>query len=387
MKLWSSLVAVLLLLVIVVVAGCGSKSQTQPVVNLTNDTGDSLGASITVDKDDNVHLSYYDSTSGKNEIYYMTKSRGGSWSAPVNVSKNNGESFSPNLVVGPDGTLNLAWHDDEYSRNYQVLFSSKSPGADWTKAVNVSAMEQDCFSPSMVRDSDGNLHVVWSSITTGNWEIFYSFTVDGGVNWSVPINVSNNEGASMNPTLTIDSEGTLQLAWEDDTSGDYDIRYSSKTKEGSWTESENVSLDPGKDANARLVVDSQGNLYMAWNNETPVGSGKWEIYFATRPKGGSWTKPENISHNMGVSGHPTLAFDPNGTLHLTWHDNSYGNYDIYHTTRAADGTWAKPVNVSRTKGDSADVSMAIDSKGTVYLAWSDNTPANWDIYYTSLPAK
>lgn len=386
MKLGSSLTLLLLLLATLMAGGCASKSGTK-VVNLTNDTGDSLKPTLAIDKDDNLHLAYYDGTPGNNEIMYRIKPRNGGWSAETNISKNNGESFSPTLLATPDGTLYLAWHDDEFSRSYQILFSSKARGGDWTYPVNVSATEQDSFSPSMVRDGDGTLHIVWADITPGNWEIFYSNSVDGGVNWSAPINVSNNEGHSTNPTLAVDAEGTLYLAWEDNTTGDYDIRYAYRPKDGSWSESENVSLDPGRDTNPKLLSHAQGDLYLAWNNETPVNSGKWEIYFAAKPKGGSWSKPENVSRNMGVSGFPNLALDPKGTLHLAWHDSSPGNYEIYHATRAQDGTWAKPVNVSHTKGESGDVTMAIDGKGVVHLAWADSTPGNWDIYYVALPAK
>lgn len=386
MRWWGGLALVLLLLTTIVAAGCASKGATA-AVNLTNNTGDSLKPSLAIDKDDTVHLAYYDGTPGNNELFYRMKPRNGAWSAVVNVSKNNGESFAPKLLVSPQGNLYLAWHDDEFSRSYQVLFSSKAPGADWTYPVNVSATEQDSFLPSMVRDSEGTLHIVWTDITPGNWEIFYSSSVDGGVNWSAPINISNNEGRSSNPSLSIDAEDTLYVAWEDDITGDLDIRLSYKPKGGSWSEPENVSLDPGNSQNPNLLSDAQGNLYLAWNDETPAKSGKWEIYFATKPKGGSWSKPENISRNMGVSGLPIVALDSKDVLHLAWHDSSSGNYEIYHTTRAGDGTWAKPATISRTVGYSNDVAMVIDSKDTVHLAWTDNTPGNWDIYYIALPAK
>ncbi|MBI4295413.1 MAG: hypothetical protein HY669_04520 [Chloroflexi bacterium] len=383
MRLRNSLVLLLLLLSFAVAGGCASRVVVPQPVNLTNNTGDSLGPSMAIDGEDNVHLVYYDDTLINNDIMYRVNTGNGAWSPETNASHNEGESFGPKLLASPEGNLYLVWQDDEFSFSYQVLLSSKAPEADWEDPVIVSLTEFDSLLSTIARDSDGAFHVVWTDITPGNWEILYSSSLDGK-NWSTPENISNNEGLSSNPSLTIDTEDTLHLAWEDDTGGNSDILYTYKRKGDDWSDSENVSRNTGSSTNPRILSDAQGNLHLAWNDDTP---GNWDIYYASRPRGGLWSKAENVSRTKGASGFPALALDSKGTLHLAWHDDTPGNFEVYHTTRPQGKTWAKPVNVSNSKGDSADVTMAIDRKDTVHLAWTDNTPGNWDIFYTALTAK
>ncbi|MBE9511049.1 MAG: hypothetical protein IMY71_09240, partial [Bacteroidetes bacterium] len=45
----------------------------------------------------------------------------------------------------------------------------------------------------------------------------------------------------------------------------------------------------------------------------------------------AWTTPLNISNTDGLSTYPAMCQDKWGWLHVVWMDNTPGNYDIYYT--------------------------------------------------------
>ena len=57
------------------------------------------------------------------------------------------------------------------------------------------SFQKDCCQPlllSPMASSGNNLYIVWPDNKTGNWELFFTRSVDGGHTFEIPINISNN---------------------------------------------------------------------------------------------------------------------------------------------------------------------------------------------------
>ncbi|MFC1926656.1 hypothetical protein ACFLWV_02770 [Chloroflexota bacterium] len=196
--------------------------------------------------------------------------------------------------------------------------------------------------------------------------------------WSSPQILSQNDGESREPALTIDSNNTLHLAWSSDAPGNWDVFYQAKTAVGEWSTPVNLSDNAGESRAPAIAVDSRGTVHLAWHD---YGSGNYEIMYTSLPEGGSWTTPHNISSNSGSSGVASLAIDSNDKIHLVWNDSSSGTWEILYATKPVDGAWTKAINVSSTEGDSAVPVIAIDVEGNVHLAWQEDSSGNWEIFY------
>jgi hypothetical protein len=96
-----------------------------------------------------------------------------------------------------------------------------------------------------------------------------------------------------------------------------------------------------------------------------------------------WSTPVNVSDNSGFSYSPAIAVDSGNNLHAIWQDNTPGNWDIFYSKSTNGGaTWSVTVNVSNNAGDSWYPAIATDSGNNLHVVWGDNTPGNWEIIYS-----
>lgn len=81
---------------------------------------------------------------------------------------------------------------------------------------------------------------------------------------------------------------------------------------------------------------------------------------------------------------PSLVSAQDGTLHLVFSHTFMGNDEIYYVTRPPGGEWTLPINVSHTTGKSYSPSLVITPDQKLSVAWMDNTPERWVVYYGAL---
>jgi len=73
----------------------------------------------------------------------------------------------------------------------QIYFSrSINDGLNWSQPVNISNPLEYSGSPAFALDSSGNINVVWNDRTPGNLDIYFSGSTDGGETWSQAVNIS-----------------------------------------------------------------------------------------------------------------------------------------------------------------------------------------------------
>jgi hypothetical protein len=113
---------------------------------------------------------------------------------------------------------------------------------------------------------------------------------------------------------------------------------------------------------------------------------------ATQPPGNGWqsvgpgsASGGGISNNNGDSQNVALAAGPGNTLYVAWSDSSTGDAEIY--LRRWDGAaWselggsASGGGISNNSGDSSWPSVAVGPDGNPWVAWQDETPGAAEIY-------
>ncbi len=105
-------------------------------------------------------------------------------------------------------------------------------------------------------------------------------------------------------------------------------------------------------------------------NISPIGSGEISGDFLV----------SNISQTPnGDSYGQEIQLDSQNNLHVVWYDDTPGNFDIYYSKW--DGTEWESVNLSNNGGRSDSPEIEIDSKDNIHVIWEDKSPGNWDILY------
>ena len=214
----------------------------------------------------------------------------------------------------------------------------------------------------------------------------------------------SNFGASVNqvaPVMARNAAGDIYVAWEDGRNGETgnrDIFFSRSTDGGTtWSADARINRDPyGFSVNQHspaMVYDSVlDTIYVAWHDDR---GGDYDIWFARSTDGGNtWTEPASnpISDDASASvqTNPSLAVDESGTLYVVWQDRRHGNDDIYFAASADSGdTWSENILVTDHPATTlqSQRSPAITvAGGRIYVAWEDARNAGagdaGDVYFT-----
>ncbi|MHA1379644.1 MAG: hypothetical protein ACTSRG_14830 [Candidatus Helarchaeota archaeon] len=302
-----------------------------------------------------------------------------------------------------------------FNRSINYLSPKKSnlfniSSSSWSNATVISDDSTlwnngTSYYPNIAVDSEGNIHVVWYDYTPGKWgtdaEIMYANRTASG--WSNATVISDdstlwNNGDSFYPSIAVDSEDNIHVAWQDSTPGewgtDYEIMYANRTASG-WSNATVISDDStlwntGNSYDPSLAVDSAGNIHVAWRDTT---DGEWEndieIMYAERTASG-WSNATVISDdstlwNTGTSFSPSLAVDNANNVHVVWEDYTPGEWgtdaEIMYANRTASG-WSNATVISDdstlwNNGSSNNPSITFDSKDNIHVAWEDYTPGAW----------
>ncbi len=88
-------------------------------------------------------------------------------------------------------------------------------------SVSGITIQDRCCKPlllSPMASSGDNLYVVWPDNKTGNWELFFTKSENGGYTFDAPLNISNNTSFSANATI-ISHDNHVSITWWDNKTG------------------------------------------------------------------------------------------------------------------------------------------------------------------------
>jgi len=370
----------------------------------TESTDHSYVSSLMMDGDGTLHVAWHDHTdySGSgtdSDIFYKYKPSGGSWSTTEVVStESTGSSEQPSLMVDGDGTVHVAWMDEtNYAGSgfdYDIFYKYKPSGGSWSTTEVVSTQSTGIsWYPSLMVDVDGTVHVAWEDWTNyggsgSDPDIFYKYKLSGG-SWSTTEVVSTESTSfSEQSSLMVDGDGTVHVAWDDGTDyggsgSDYDIFYKYKLSGGSWSTTEVVSTESTyHSGRPSLMVDGDGTVHVAWEDLTEYGgSGSdRDVFYNHKPSGGSWSTTEVVStESTSSSWSPSLTADDDCVVNVAWDDGTnYGgsgsDSDIFYKCKPSGGSWSTTEVVSTESTDTSWwPSLMVDDDGTVHVTWQDWT--------------
>ncbi len=340
-------------------------------------------------------------------LAFSSHAQAQSWETTV-VAEHSGKQ--PNLGTDPLGNLHLAWYASDSGDEQMHYATSQSGGWDYDRTFMDS--NSDYWSPVVEGDSRGCFHI---SVRADAEDAHYwtnnpdKWTEgDTRVPDDTPEDISchghhvNIEVASDDtPQLFRECDGRIfhqantQQIFEDSSSSDPD-------HDGSvihqWTTAMEddvlhaaVRLTPSGIAEATIFYTSkQPGSYAdyPWSPVEEVHVGGWpsiitedgvphlvfsygdSMHYTTR-NGGAWSTPEDIGGSDDPA-HTGIAVDDNGFVHAVWVQSSGG---IYYTNNI-EGSWLEP-SLAGTAGSRdwlethMDDKLALDTEAnTVYIAYS-----------------
>lgn len=352
------------------------------LTRLTWNSGDSRMPSIAVNSSSNIHISWWDYSPGNAEIFYRRSTDGGtSWSALTRMTWNTGTSREPAIASDSGSGVHLVWWDDSPG-NWEIYYKrSTNNGAAWSGLTRLTWNTDASYYASIAADSSGGVYVVWTDNVSGDPNICFKRSTDGGVSWSGVTRLSWNTGLSYNPRVAADSGGRIHVAWYDNVIGNSEIYYKRSTDGGvSWSGLTRLTWNTGWSSNPSIAAGNSGRVHIVWWDESP---GNYEIFYkGSSDSGSSWSGITRLTWNAGMSDFPSISADSGGGIHVVWDDSPLDKYDVFYKNSSDSGsTWSALTRLSWNSGDSVLPRIAVDSGGGVHVVWEDDTPNNSEIFY------
>jgi hypothetical protein len=183
-------------------------------------------------------------------------------------------------------------------------------------------------------------------------------------------NLSNNTGFSSNPEIAAFGTNVYSV-WRDNSSGNDDIYFSASADNGtSFNGIENLSNNSGQSDKPQIAAVGT-NVYVVWRDNS---SGNNDIYFKrSSDNGNSFNTTDNLSNNTGSSTDPQITATGNN-VYIAWTDDTSGNGDMYFKASTDNGvSFGYRKNLS-TKLDGAAHFPHVKATGNnVYVVWQDET--------------
>ena len=271
-----------------------------PIVNVDDQPGFADKESMVSDGNGTLYIAYddVDLPSEQASIRFTRSTDGGAtWSPSSQVGDGPGGFVSPVIATRPNGTVYVAWWD---WADGNILFSrSWDRGTTWDSPVRVNPTAGTApfelanpwwnSLPSILADSQGRIHLAWPDQRLGDLDVVIARSEDDGATWSVPVRINEDRSREQRMvTLALGIDDILHAAWYDNRTGNLNVFYSNSSDGGgSWSGNARVTTVETSSQFVRpgdylgLVVDGNGTAYVVWTD----GRGEdLDIYFArSRP--------------------------------------------------------------------------------------------------------
>ncbi|HEX6205742.1 MAG TPA: hypothetical protein VFZ29_08040 [Solirubrobacterales bacterium] len=302
-------------------------------------------------------------------VQSASRSVGGSWSAPVTLSAAGAGSAL--VAAGPEGNVTAVWLlEREEGRRSVVQSATRSAGGVWSAPVNLSPPRKAARFPQIALDPQGGATAVWEEEYSGAIE---SSTRSSAGIWSPPVTLSANGVVGDWPQVAVDSQGNATAVWAGRASNSRRIQTATRPAGGTWSAPVSISKAGHRHVqDPQIAVSPQGEATAIWQRS----NGSYlVVQGATRAAGGGWSRPVDITTGDGRGGqHLQLAVDSWGYATAIWegYDTDTGpgpDFAIQAAKHPPGGAWSRPTDVSRWARGLGEPQIAVDPQGRSTAIW------------------
>jgi len=306
------------------------------------------------------------------------------WTPAKRLTWTPGHSFSPAIAVGSNNRIHVVWYDNT-SGNYEIYYKqSTNGGTSWSAHKRLTWTAGDSSYPAIATDSTQTIHVVWHDTTPGYADIYYRRSPDGGTTWNAVQRLTWTSSKSYDPALAVDSNDKIHLLWRDSPSGNIDIYHKRSTNGGlTWSAAKRITWTADETFGPAISAASDNKIHLVYPDDS---SGDRQLYYMVSSAGGlTWSSPKRLTWSSGDSLEPALTLGSGNTLRLVWYGETATSLEVYYK-KSPDGgaTWTPAQRLTWASGSSSMPAIAVDSSDEIHIVWQGpSTTGNDEIYHKS----
>ena len=210
---------------------------------------------------------------------------------------------------------------------------------------------------------------------------------------------TESDDNSYHISICTDSSSKVHAAWVDETNydesgNDRDIFYKNKPNGGGWSTTEVISTESTGDSNLGyercIAADDSNTVHVVWQDNTNYddSGADMDIFYKMKPDGESWGTTEVVSTESTLESiQMSLAVESDGTVHVAWTDKtdyegSGNDRDIFYKQKDINDGWiSTEVVTTDSTGETGWSSIVVDDEGTTHVAWMVGSGHGSGIYY------
>lgn len=180
----------------------GAGSFTAPAPVFAGSTADSRNPHVFLDGVGTLHIVWVEGTSPNREIYYATRTAGGTLTTPTNLTNTAEDETNPRVHVDGTGRIHVVWEGSTTPPNpTTAIFYRRTSGSIFLSAVTLpKAMgNMPAEMPDICTDQGNRIYVVWAESDGTSRNIRMVRSDDNGANFG---GVGNGLAASGSVDMT-----------------------------------------------------------------------------------------------------------------------------------------------------------------------------------------
>ncbi len=266
------------------------------------------------------------------------------------------------LAVSGD-TLHAVWYDERTGNDEVYYKRSTDGGTTWGPDVQLTLDSAYQAMPT-VAVSGPVVHVFWTDERNKpgrirEADIYYRRSTDGGETWQPETLLCTNpagEYGGWHPCAACRGD-TVHLVWEDDRNGDDLIHYKRSTDRGqTWTQDRAIASDMGAWLSTIAVWGK--NVHVVWENFNSL-----RVWYRRSTDGGNTWQPQVSFPTETVSYAPCVDVS-HDTVHVVYSDGSQTNFDQLYYRRSIDNgvTWEPETCLTQDSDFTWSADVAVSGK-------------------------
>lgn len=302
------------------------------------------------------------------------------WLAPEEVSGLS-QSITDTPRVALDATGNavaVGMRDDGADTLLEAI--ERPAGGEWSESAVLSDPGEEPSGAQIAVDAAGNAVAVWGAWVDSHYVIQAASRLAAG-EWSDPEPLGGLPFLTARPHLAMNAAGDAVATWTGFDDGEV-IVAAVRPAGGEWSDPEELSAEMEEGDFSRVGIDAEGNAIAVWQRSDP---GENTVRVATRPGGGEWSEPEDLSAVGDNTTAPRIAVDAAGDAVAAWSVVEGLDRSVHAKARPAGGGWSAQEDVSAPGEAAAEAEVAIDSNGAVAI-WTAAAGGDRIIRGATLPA-
>jgi len=323
-----------------------------------------------------VHAVWVDMRDGNTEVYYKRSSdRGQNWGSDIRLTFNSGQSWNPSVAC-QGNVIHVVWSDTR-SGNLDVFYKRSADGGfTWGPDVRLTSDLTWSWYPSLaVHDSS-----VYMVALSGG--LICRRSADCGLTWQGVTTLSTDAYLTPGPSVAASEDG-VYVVWVSSRDGNEEIYFKRSTSRGTtWGPDARVTFDTHTSSDPSIAV-SGTCVHAVWSDDR-TGDGS-EVYYRQSMDGGeSWGAETRLTTSPDWSTRPSVAAS-GSNVHVVWQDARTGDFDIIYR-RSTDGgaVWGPDFTLTNDPASSYYPSVA-QSDSAVFVLWTDERTGGSDIFYKCNP--